>query len=256
MGIIILSAILFYIGFGLYLYIRQRSYLYEPTPEMPSKFPLIKIRSGLKLIRVLMVNRMQPNAIIYFGGNAEQVNKNASHFNILFPRHTSYLVHYRGYGGSKGRPTEANIYKDALAVYNYVQTKHNSISIIGRSLGSGVATYVAAHKPVTRLVLVTPFDSVESIAQAIYPWYPISWMLIDKFDSISRASMIKAPTLIILTEHDDIVPHSHSLKLAKAFAPYQVTLQLLPNTTHTRLNISGTYGNLLREFLEPTATII
>lgn len=241
----------------MYLYIYQRRYIYNPSPEIPNgKFPLIKIRNGLRLIRVLVVNHVQPDAIIYFGGNSEQVNLNAPHFSKLFPNHTIYLVHYRGYGGSGGRPTESALYRDALAVYNHIHAKHNTISVVGRSLGSGVATYLAAERPIERLVLVTPFDSLERVAQGMYPLYPVSWILTDKFDSISRAPKIKAPTLIILTQHDDVVPHSHSLKLADAFTPGQVSVQLLPNATHDRLDISGAYGNLLRAFLNTTANFI
>lgn len=249
--------ILLYIGFGFYLYFYQRRYIYNPTSAMPNgRFPLIKIRNGFKLIRVVIANPGLSNAIIYFGGNDEQVNLTVPHFSKLFPRHTTYLVHYRGYGGSRGRPTEAAIYKDALAIYNNIHSKHRTISVIGRSLGSGVATYLAANRPIERLVLVTPFDSLERVAQTMYPFYPISWMLIDKFDSISRVPMIKALTLIILTEHDDVVPHHHSLRLAESFPPGQVSIQVLPNTTHSNLNFEGGYGHLLSAFLEPTSRFV
>jgi len=249
--ILIISSILLYIGFGLYLYIYQRRFLYHPTPPIQnSQVPITKIRSGFRLIPVIILNHRQPNAIIYFGGNSEAVHLSAKTYSALFPKHTIYLACYRGYGGNKGTTSETALYRDALTVYDYALPKHHAISVIGRSLGSGVATYLAANRAVERLVLVTPYDSVESVAQAMYPFYPISWLLTDKFDSISRVPKITALTLIVLTEHDDVVPHNHSLRLAKAFAPGQVFVRLIPNTTHSHFDKNGNYRNLLRAFLE------
>ncbi|KOR30019.1 hypothetical protein TI03_00655 [Achromatium sp. WMS1] len=250
--IIFLAAVLIYLGFGVYLYINQRKYIYYPPSEtVPSKFPTMYVFSGFKRIRVTTINQGQPHAIIYFGGSAEQVNSNGPLFQSLFPHHSTYLVNYRGYGGSPGRPTEASLYKDALAVYDRIQTRHQTISVIGRSLGSGVATYVAANRPTNKLVLVTPFDSIEEVAQTMYPFYPISWMLIDKFDSLSRVLAIEAPTLILLSEQDRVVPHRHSLRLAQAFSPDQVSLMVIPHTNHINLNLSSAYGKALQTFLAP-----
>ncbi len=225
-------------------------------PEVvPTTFPTIHIYSGFKRLRITVVNKGQPNAILYFGGSAEQVNFNAPSYQTLFPRHTTYLIHYRGYGGSPGRPTEAALYKDALVVYDRVKSQHQNISVIGRSLGSGVATYVAANRPIDKLVLVTPFDSVQHVAQAMYPFYPISWMLTDKFDSVSRALSITAPILILLSEQDQVIPHRHSIILANAFAPEQVSLTVIPKTNHMNLNLSSIYGENLQAFLSHTALL-
>lgn len=249
MTMFLISIFLGYLGFGALLYIYQRSFIYHPTPKIASNLPNTVIHSGGEQIRVLIGNAGRSHAIIYFGGNDEQVAKIANGFQILFPGYTIYLVNYRGYSGSTGTPTEAALYQDALAVYDQFYARHRGISVIGRSLGSGVATYLAAKRIVQRLVLVTPFDSVERIAQSQYPIYPIFLMLKDKFNSVRWARKITAPTLILLAEHDTVTPHQNSQRLANAFAPRLVSVWIMPGTTHSRLNISGSYGEALQAFL-------
>jgi pimeloyl-ACP methyl ester carboxylesterase len=62
---------------------------------------------------------------------------------------------------------------DALALFDSLAADHDDIAVVGRSLGSGVATQLAAQRPVSRLVLVTPFDSIVSVGQAAMPWIPV-----------------------------------------------------------------------------------
>ena len=83
-------------------------------------------------------------------------------------------MHYRGYGGSSGKPTEHDLRQDALAVYNYVSTRHSEILLVGRSLGSSIAIGVAAQVNPTGLVLITPFDSIQNIAKQVVPFLPNS----------------------------------------------------------------------------------
>ena len=86
-----------------------------------------------------------------------------------FPDHALYLLHYPGYGGAPGKPSEAAIAADALALFDRVAPQHPRVVVIGRSLGSGVAVQVASARPVARLVLVTPYDSLEEIAAKHVP---------------------------------------------------------------------------------------
>ena len=90
---------------------------------------------------------------------------------------------YRGYGFSTGVSTEATLYRDALKLYDSVKSKHTRISLGGRSLGTAVATYVAAYREVSKLALITPFDSIVNVAQGKYPVYPVHLLLHDTFDS-------------------------------------------------------------------------
>jgi len=239
-----------YFGFGLLLFLLQRSFIYMPVGNIAHDYPVEQFASGDETIEVVVLNGGKPDAVVYFGGNAEQVVANARGFVRSMPRHAVYLVNYRGYAGSSGEPSEQGLYADALNIHDRIRGQHQSVSVIGRSLGSGVATYLAANRPVERLILVTPFDSILHIAQDQYPIYPVSLMLRDRYDSRSRVGEITAQTLIVLAERDGIIPRKYSQRLIGAFPPSQVTVRMIQDTGHNGLSASGDYYSLLSRFLE------
>ena len=247
--VLVFSAILIYLGIGMLLYFKQRSFIYFPVRDASSGYEQMVVQNQEASISVTHINSNSTKAILYFGGNAENVDFSVPGFSGLFPEYAVYFVKYRGYGASTGRPTEAGIYSDALLVYDTLLKNHDSISVIGRSLGSGVATYLAANRKVNKLVLVTPFDSISSLAQKRYPLYPVSWLLKDKFDSLSRAKSINAQTLVVAAENDRIVPRQHTDIFVDALDPALTTYQIIPGRGHNDLSDSNAYHVSLRSFL-------
>jgi len=246
----ILKLLLFiYLIIGAILYIKQRDILYHPKPAPQKSFDELNIKNDAGIIKTFVLNRGHKNAILYFGGNAESVGYSADAFAKNFPNHTVYLINYRGYGGSSGNPTEENLYADALLVYDKVREKHADIHVIGRSLGSGVATYLASKRPVNRLVLVTPFDSIESVAQERFPIYPMQIILKDKYKSIDRVSDIKAhKTLIVIGGEDKVVTNEHSQRLYDAFVVSKVKELYLPRG-HNDIQLDKSYFEEIRSFI-------
>ena len=248
----LVAALLVYLGFGAYLYAFQRSFLYYPTPAAQDpQFKQLDITSGNERIRVVQVNPGRPSAILYFGGNAEAVHYNGPDFARLFPHATSYLVNYRGYGGSTGTPTESGLYRDALAAYDAVRETHAAIAVIGRSLGTGVATYLAVNRPVERLVLITPYDSVEQLAHTQYPLYPMTLLLKDKFDSVSRAPSIRTPTLVLIAGRDQLVGPERAWRLVQTMDPQFVRAVVIDGANHFNLIYRPRYEEELRSFFSP-----
>ncbi len=240
---------LIYLIIGAILYIKQRDILYHPSPAPKNSFDELNIKNNVGVIKTFVLNRGHKNAIIYFGGNAESVGYSANSFSQNFPNHTIYLVNYRGYGGSDGTPSEKSLYSDALLVYDKIKEYHADIHIIGRSLGSGVATYLASKRPITQLVLVTPFDSIESVAQKKFPIYPMSILLKDKYKSIDRVSDITAhQTLIIIGEKDEIIPNEHSQLLLDAFVISKVKSLYLPRG-HNDIQLDEKYYEEMKRFI-------
>ena len=88
-----------------------------------------------------------------------------------------YLLHYRGYGGSSGSPSEEMISRDAMTLFDQVYATHPHITVVGRSLGSGVAVRLASQRPAARLVLITPYNSLEELAARQFPIFPVKWLL-------------------------------------------------------------------------------
>lgn len=153
---------------------------------------------------------------IYFGGNGEEVSYMAG-LASRFPGWSLLAVNYRGYGGNAGSPSERALFADALALYDWAASRPDidpaRIVAIGRSLGSGVAVYLAAERPLAALVLVTPFDSLRAVAQRHYPYAPVSFFLKHPFDSIDRAPRITTPVLVVAAQRDSIVPPEHARAL-------------------------------------------
>jgi pimeloyl-ACP methyl ester carboxylesterase len=187
-----------------------------------------------------------PNALIYFGGNAEDVSLSLSSFSEAFPDQAIYLLHYRGYGGSTGKPSEAAIQDDAIALFDKVYAEHPNIVVVGRSLGTGVAIRVASKRPASRLVLVTPYDSLQEIAAAQFSYFPVKWLLLDKFDSSQYASSISVPTLLLAAEHDEVIPRASTQKLFSRFGKGVAVLRVIPGTGHNTISESPQYLDTLR----------
>lgn len=251
-GVTVISiAVLIYAGFCVFLYASQRSALYYPTPEVqvPDAADLRVESDGERLKIWRLANAGGPNAIIYFGGNAEDVSANILDFRNIFPGHAVFLVNYRGYGGSTGSPSEAGLYKDALAVFDEIRSQHTSISIIGRSLGSAVASYLASVRDIDRLVLVTPFDSIENVARKAFPVFPVSLLLKDKFNAVRYVAEIDAPVLVVIAENDEIIPRRHSDALAEAFPASQVRIEVIRDAGHNTIGMYPSYSSALSMFL-------
>ena len=159
-------------------------------------------------------------AIIYFGGNAEEVSWMIPELK-KFKGRSFALFNYRGYGLSQGTPGEKEIFEDSLIIYDYVSSKKDvrkdNISTVGRSMGSAVSVYLAENKPIKKTLLVSPPDSIENIAKDLFPYVAVGVILKHPFDSLSRAPGIKTPALFVIAEKDTVVKPEHSLRLALAW---------------------------------------
>ena len=207
-----------YLALCAVLFVFQRSLIYFPTAGSPAdRATMITLPVDGGEVLVTARGRSSPKALIYFGGNAEDVAYSLPELSAAFPGHALYLLHYRGYGGSAGKPSEAALFADALALFDKIRAGHPEIMVVGRSLGSAVAVYLASLRPVSRLILVTPFDSLPDVAARHYPYFPVRWLLRDRLESSKYASKVTAPTLVIAAEHDEIIPRASTESLASRF---------------------------------------
>ena len=236
-----------YAGMCAYVFAFQRSFIYYPQPPAAGgRAEIMKLE--VDGVQVLITTRLHPgrNAILYFGGNAEDVTYSLPVLAAGFPDHAAYLMHYRGYGGSTGSPSEAALFADALALFDRVYAAHPQVVVVGRSLGSGVATYLASQRPVERLVLVTPYDSMEALAAQYFSYLPVRWLLRDKYESTKYAAWIAAPTVIVMAEHDEVVPRANTEALLAGFHGGVATLKVIAGVGHNTISDSPEYITLLR----------
>jgi pimeloyl-ACP methyl ester carboxylesterase len=201
-----------YVAMCALLYVFQQSLMYFP-PSAPVG-PVVDFQGHAVSMRGLR----SPQALLYFGGNAEDVAANLPEYAAAFPEHAIYLAHYRGFGGAPGTPDEEGLTEDALALFDRVWEKHAQVTVVGRSLGSGLALRVASEKQVARLVLITPFDSMEDVAERRLPFVPVRWLLRDKYLSSKYAAGVSVPVLVISAERDEVVPRESTELLMARFA--------------------------------------
>ncbi len=231
------------------LYFLQRKLIYFPTAKISHGLNQLKLVNNNESIDVIVLNEGKNEALIYFGGNAESVIYNAEDFLKEFPQHTVYLLNYRGYGESTGNPTEKGIFSDALFLFDKVKNKHQKISVIGRSLGTGVAVYLASRRPINKIALITPYDSIKSLGQSKFIIFPVFLLLKDKYDSLSRVKHIQAQTIALVAENDEIIPKKHSLRLINEFPSEQITAITIKNSGHNDISYKEEYYQHLKDFL-------
>lgn len=237
-----------YLAAAAALYFGQRKLLYFPTPAVAHGLTVEWLQSGEHSLEVIVLNPDQPRAVLYFGGNAEPVSAAAPLLQQALAGHSVYLLNYRGYGASSGSPSEQALFADALALYDKVNDRHQQLSVIGRSLGTGIAVYLATERAVENLVLVTPYDSISAVAQAHYPFFPVRYLIKDRFDSLSRAAELTVPTLVILAETDTVIPRAHSDKLVAALPDAQQWIAA--GSGHNSVDAHPEYAERLSQFLQ------
>ncbi|SFN61219.1 hypothetical protein SAMN05660284_01890 [Formivibrio citricus] len=229
------------------MYWTQRSFLYFPQPATGSSGPerILDLRVDDVRVRVSVRNREGADALVYFGGNAEDVTRSLDDYAQAFPDHAIYMLHYRGYGGSTGAPSEAALHRDAKVLLDLVKSRHSRVMLVGRSLGSGVAVRLAAENPVERLVLITPYDSIVNVGREQFPWLPVGWLLKDRFESVRWAPAVKARTLILMAERDEIIAAERTRALHRTFASGVASLEVVPGADHNSImGSTGVFGRM------------
>ena len=247
--LILVTVAVAYLGFCVALYTLQRSFQYFPTPRRLGPTQLAgTFQSGDTLLQLTVRPHAGPGAVLYFGGNGEDVSSSVAPLMAAFPEREIVMLHYRGYGGSAGRPTETDIAADAAGLFDKVHAQHPDVIVIGRSLGTGVAARLASTRPVARLVLVTPYDSLLGIAQRQFPMFPVRWLLVDKYESWRYASGIKVPVLILRAENDEVIPAASTELLRLRFPAGQVDYVVVPGASHNTIGDAPLYVRSLAAF--------
>lgn len=266
--VIVITALgLAYCGYLAMLYMGQDSMVFPGRPVDPAReaeirryFPRLEdftvtaadgaTLRGYSLPRT--INGQPAPAVLYFCGNAEE----QTGFFLWSPNELRPYavagVDYRGYGRSDGVPTEATLKSDALAVYDALAAKlgeHPRIVVMGRSLGTAMAAYVAARRPVAGIILVTPFSSLAAVGQESHPFVPVRLLLKNPFDVVPDAAKVTAPALFLVAGADRYVPPHHADRLAASW-PGPKEVRVIEGTGHGNIVDAPEYWKYVREFVK------
>jgi pimeloyl-ACP methyl ester carboxylesterase len=158
--------------------------------------------------------------ILGFGGNAWNGQDVAAYLHDLYPNAEVVAFHYRGYAPSTGSPSAEALIADAPLVYDAAvdRVKPRRTIAVGFSIGSGIAAQLATKRKLDGLILVTPFDSLKAVAQAMYPWLPIGQFFEHEIDAAAALDHARTPVAIVAAQNDEIVPGARTDTLRKRVA--------------------------------------
>ncbi len=162
--------------------------------------------------------------ILLIHGNGVHLGYMAQRIEMLGETYNAdiFAFDYRGYGKSKGSPSETGLLVDAEAAHDWLQERSGQqaeeIVIWGRSLGGALATHLAGKRGAGLLVLDRTFDSMVNVASSHYPWLPVRWILSNRYPSSDRISKYEGPLFQVHGRADRVVPFSCGAALFEAAA--------------------------------------
>lgn len=232
--IIAVVIVVIYIGICTLLYFSQDNLLFHPKPTDKAEIAkIIQVNPDFDTISFAMkdgnrtygflskdtIQEKQP-LVLYFGGNAEEVSHLMEYRNY-FPNSVMALINYRSFGLSKGIISEKTMFSDALEVYDQLITNPkvdaNKVIVIGRSIGTGVATYLSSQRKTRATILITPYENMIEVAFEKYPFVPIGLLINHRFESDIYAPKIVTPMLALISANDQVIPKHHAYTLIKAW---------------------------------------
>jgi len=205
-----------------------QSHFIFPVHAVPAAGPLQRGAEALSLrtpdgdtLHGVRIRPDQPDPsrtlILGFGGNAWNGQDVAEYLHELYPDHEVVTFHYRGYRPSGGSPSAKALIADAPLVYDAAvkAVKARHVVAVGFSIGTGVAAQLAAIRKLGGLILVTPFDSLKGVAQAMFPWLPIGPLFAHEIDAAGPLGKAGIPIALVAAERDEIVPAERTAALRK-----------------------------------------
>jgi len=188
--------------------------------------------------------------VLGFGGNAWNADSMAEYLHDLYPGAEVVAFHYRGYAPSGGVPGAKALLDDSLAIRDWLSERFSGrpIVAVGFSIGSGIAAHVAARRPVAGAVLVTPFDSLASVAAGQAPWLPVRLLWRHPIDAAQDLRGTRVPIAILAGGSDTLIPARRTDALRRA-VPNLVFDRTLPGLGHNDIYRASAFHQAMREAL-------
>ena len=251
-----------YVMIGSSLYVLEEKLLFLPTVleqdyQFQFKYPFEEL--FLKPDKNAVINAIhfkvnQPKGVIlYFHGNAGDLSRwgiIAEYF--VDKQYDVLILDYRTYGKSTGTLSEQALYNDAQFCYNYLkeQYEESQITVYGRSLGSGIATYLGSKNTPKQLILETPYYSIVDVAKQRFPIFPVKQMMRYEFPSYKFIQNVKSPISIIHGTDDLVVPLKSGEKLFSVSKKEITSITIIEGGGHNNLIEFESYHQKINQLLK------
>jgi hypothetical protein len=204
----------------------EDSLIYFPTRggrvTAPGQDVWLRATDGVKLHAFHSDPGGAERTLLYLHGNAGNLAGRSQIIEFFARLRVRVLaLDYRGYGQSEGKPSEAGLYADAQAAYEWLAEREPAqrIVVFGESLGGGPACELAVTREVGAVVLHSTFTSVPDMAALTFPWLPVRLLARTRFDNLAKIARIAAPKLIIHSRRDEVIPFAMGERLLRAAKP-------------------------------------
>lgn len=216
-----------YLFILLLLYLLQNSLTYHPARQLvytPDAVGLnyedtyFDTKDGIRLHGWHIPAANARGTVLFSHGNAGNISGRLETIRMLHGLDLNVLIYdYRGYGKSEGRPDEAGTYRDAQAAWNFLTGEKNipesAIVIMGRSLGGAVSAWLATRVKPAGLILESTFTSAKDLAQELYPWVPVRWLIKIEYPTKRYLQDLSVPKLILHSRDDRLIPFHHGREI-------------------------------------------
>ena len=232
---------------GASLYFLQEKLLFLPTVleqdyqyefNYPFEEVFLEPADDVSINAVHFKSENPKGVILYFHGNAGDLSRWGSIAEFFVAKNYDvFIMDYRGYGKSKGKLSEDAFYNDAQYCYDYLlkQYSETEITLYGRSLGTGMANYLASKNKPKQLILETPYYSVLDVAKHRFPIFPVKTLLRYEFPSNEFIVDVTCPITIIHGTSDNVVPYASAEKLKMVAPSDQTTFISIEGGNHNDL---------------------
>jgi alpha-beta hydrolase superfamily lysophospholipase len=238
-----------YIVCGIALYFLQEKFLFHPEklPEdhvfsfsIPFKEINLAVNNekNISIVQFTVPDSVCKGVVLYFHGNRKNIERYAPFAsNFTKNNYEVWMMDYPGFGKSTGERTEQIIYDDAKELYKMARARFSKDSLIiyGKSIGTGIASQLASVKDCKRLILETPYYSIEALFNRFAFIYPVSLMSNYHFPTHQYFEKIDAPITIFHGTDDGVVPYSNAKRLIKLAKP-GAELITIEKGEHNNLN--------------------
>ncbi len=233
--IILLSiAVLLYVAVCGFLYFKQESLLFYPEklpadyqfsfPGQYREYPITAPDSTQ--LSGLLFTIPSPKGLVFFlhgnGGSLAGWGGVAATYTRL--GYDVFLLDYRGYGKSQGSvSSQAQLFGDVEAAYNQLKSAYseNKIVIVGYSVGTGPAAWLAARHQPHQLLLHAPYYSMADMAAHTIRLWPIlpGWLLRYPLATSEYVRQVSAPVVLFHGDRDEVIPYQSSVRLRALLKP-------------------------------------
>ena len=226
---IILALVSFYILLLTIVFFFQRNLLYHPSVDNYLKDQVTNVPTEIEKVKIATLDNINLVAwfynkniekfktILFFHGNAGSLENRTYKLNHFKDLNVNFLIiAWRGFSGNAGKPNETGLYRDGASAIKWLKLRgvtEKNIILYGESLGTGVAIEVAQNKNYAGIILESPYTSMVNVGKKYYPFFPVSLLLKDKFESYKKIKKVSVPILVLHGKEDKIVPFSMGKKI-------------------------------------------